>query len=118
MKAEDKYTYLVYWSDVDGEFCATCLEFPSLSYLSVKRLQAVKGIRVLVRAILEDIEASGETPPEPEASATYRAAYCPPDMVAGWVSSMVWAQEGSEEEKLQAVEAVFAALPEWYWGEA
>lgn len=117
-RAEDKYTYLVYWSDAGGEFVGSCLEFPSLSYLSPSRLRAVNGIRVLVKAVVEDVVLSGEEPPKPEASATLRAAYCPPDMVAAWCARLVWEHEGSEEEKTEAVAAVFAALPEWYWGAA
>jgi hypothetical protein len=38
------YTYRVTWSAEDGEFVATCLEFPSLSWLAESRNAAIDGL--------------------------------------------------------------------------
>ena len=61
----DKYTYRVTWSDEDGEFVGLCAEFPSLSWLSVDPEEALKGIRALVKDVVEEMVQSGESFPRP-----------------------------------------------------
>ena len=63
-KAEH-YTYRVMWSEEDGEFVGLCSEFASLSHLAAKSGDALSGITKLVRHILDDMQANGETPPLP-----------------------------------------------------
>lgn len=38
-----RYTYRVTWSVEDGEFVATCVEFPSLSWLAESQSAALQG---------------------------------------------------------------------------
>lgn len=52
----DRHTYRVLWSDEDGEYVGTCLEFPSLSWLDRTPELALTGIRNLVAASLRDME--------------------------------------------------------------
>lgn len=54
----DRHTYRVLWSDEDGEYVGTCLEFPSLSWLDRTPELALTGIRNLVAASLRDMEKS------------------------------------------------------------
>ena len=63
--ATDHYTYRVSWSDEDGEFVATCTEFPSLSHLAATRTEALIGIEQLVADVVADIQAGGAAPPVP-----------------------------------------------------
>jgi predicted HicB family RNase H-like nuclease len=60
----DHYTYRLSWSPEDGEYVATCAEFPSLSWLAADELGALRGLKDLVRDTVEDMCANGETPPE------------------------------------------------------
>jgi predicted HicB family RNase H-like nuclease len=61
---DDHYTYRLSWSSEDGEHVATCAEFPSLSWLAADELDALRGLKELVRDTVEDMRANGETPPE------------------------------------------------------
>jgi predicted HicB family RNase H-like nuclease len=61
----DHYTYRVSWSEEDGEFVGTCVEFPSLSWLDKKQEGALKGIRKLILDTLKDMKTNGEVLPEP-----------------------------------------------------
>ena len=61
----DRYIYLVSWSPEDEEFVATCVEFPSLSWLDADDIEALRGIKRLVRGTVEDLEKNGEPVPEP-----------------------------------------------------
>lgn len=69
--AADHYTYRVTWSGEDGEFAATCSEFPSLSHLAATRAEALAGIEQLVADVVADMLASGETPPVPLAEQSF-----------------------------------------------
>ena len=60
-----KYTYQISWSEEDGEYIATVLEFPSLSWLDPDRAQAEQGLLNLVAEVLEDMAESGEKIPTP-----------------------------------------------------
>lgn len=59
----DRYHYQVLWAR--GEYVATCLEFPGLSYLAPDSLTSLLAIRQLVTDTVIDMEARGETAPEP-----------------------------------------------------
>ena len=71
----DHYTYRISWSAEDGEHVATCAEFPSLSWLDEDEVEALRGIKKLVREAVEDIRASGETPPEPLADKEFSGKF-------------------------------------------
>jgi hypothetical protein len=58
------YTYWVSWSEEDGEFVGTCVEFPSLSWLDEKQDGALNGIRKVVVDCLKDMKKNGELLPE------------------------------------------------------
>lgn len=64
----DHYTYRVSWSEEDGEFVGTCVEFASLSWLDKKQEGALKGIRKLILDSLKDMKKNGEVLPEPLAT--------------------------------------------------
>ncbi len=61
----DRYTYRVTWSMEDNEYVGLCVEFPGLSWLESEPEEALKGIRNVVAEIIGDMEANGETAPEP-----------------------------------------------------
>ena len=61
----DRYTYRVTWSEEDGEYVGLCTEFPSLSWLAVSQEEALHGIRQVVADVVTDLEANGESIPEP-----------------------------------------------------
>lgn len=59
------YTYRVTWSVEDHEFVATCLEFPSLSWLAATQVDALTGLETLIAEIDRDMTAQGEPIPRP-----------------------------------------------------
>ena len=61
----DHYTYRVSWSHEDGEYLATCVEFPSLSWLDESRVAALDGMVTLVTDVVDDLTKSQEQIPEP-----------------------------------------------------
>lgn len=65
LHGEQSYLYRVRWSDADKEFIATCASFPSLSFLAANSEDAFKGIRGLIRVVLEDMSREGEEIPKP-----------------------------------------------------
>ena len=71
----EHYTYRVTWSDEDREFVGLCAEFPSLSYLDENRYVALEGITGLVKDIVADMEANGESIPEPIAEKKYTGKF-------------------------------------------
>lgn len=60
-----RYTYRVSWSAQDDQFVATCVEFPSLSWLATTSEEALSGLRALVADVVAEMTASGEDLPEP-----------------------------------------------------
>jgi predicted RNase H-like HicB family nuclease len=56
------YTYRVSWSQDDGEHVATCAEFPSLSWLASDEIEALRGIKDMVREVVEDMRANNVAP--------------------------------------------------------
>jgi predicted RNase H-like HicB family nuclease len=69
------YTYKVAWSHEDGEFVATCSEFPSLSWLAPTREEALTGLTDAVTDVVADLTGSGESVPEPLADRTYSGKF-------------------------------------------
>lgn len=60
-----RYTYRVTWSAEDGEYVATCAEFPSLSWLDHTQAAALQGLVELVAETVADLTTEGESVPEP-----------------------------------------------------
>ncbi|MCY3755876.1 MAG: type II toxin-antitoxin system HicB family antitoxin [Alphaproteobacteria bacterium] len=71
----DRYTYRITWSAEDGENVGLCAEFPSLSWLAPSPEKALSGIKRLVREVVSDMQAAGETPPEPLADKAYSGRF-------------------------------------------
>ena len=67
----DHYAYRILRSAEDEEFVGLCAEFPLLSWLEPTPEEAFSGIRRIVAEVLEDMQESGETPPEPIADRHY-----------------------------------------------
>jgi len=65
------YTYRVTWSAEDGEFLATCVELPSLSWLASSQIEALQGLESLLPEVLADMEQQGEQVPQPFADRSY-----------------------------------------------
>ena len=59
------YAYRVTWSVEDQEFVATCIEFPSLSWLDDDQHKALQGLENLICDVVADLEAEGEEVPQP-----------------------------------------------------
>ena len=79
----DRYTYRVTWSEDDNEYVGLCAEFPSLSWLAPTPEIALKGVRKLVADVVQDMDALGETIPEPIACRSYSGKFMvrvPPDI--------------------------------------
>ena len=71
----DHYTYRITWSAEDGEHLGLCAEFPSLSWLAPTPGEALSGVRDLVSGVIADMQASGESPPDPLADRTYSGRF-------------------------------------------
>jgi len=69
------YAYRVTWSNEDGEYVATCAEFPSLSWLDPDEVEAIRGIRAVVAQVVEDLRANGEAIPEPIADRVFSGKF-------------------------------------------
>ena len=52
-----------------------CAEFPSLSYLASTPEKALRGIRKIVADVIEDMQANGESVPEPLGSRRYSGKF-------------------------------------------
>ncbi len=79
----DKYTYRVTWSEEDSEYVGLCIEFPSLSWLAATQEAALRGIRRVVTDVVADMQASGESVPEPLSTRRFSGKFMiriPPDM--------------------------------------
>lgn len=71
----DKYTYRVTWSDEDNEYVGLCTEFPSLSWVAPTRDEALHGVEALVRDVVADMKARGESVPEPMAAHDFSGTF-------------------------------------------
>lgn len=69
------YTYRVTWSAEDNEFVATCAEFPSLSWLSSSRIEAIEGLEQLLHEVIVDLEEQGEEVPQPFSERSYSGRF-------------------------------------------
>lgn len=65
MTANDDYRYTVHWSEDDQEWVGRCDDFPSLSWLSPDRDEALAGIRALVADGTSILHILGRSAPEP-----------------------------------------------------
>ncbi len=70
-----RYTYRVSWSVEDNEYVATCLEFPSLSWLAETQEAALRGLSALIADVVDDLHRNGEQAPEPLSSRTYSGKF-------------------------------------------
>jgi hypothetical protein len=59
------YTYRVVWSEEYNEFVGLCAEFPSLLWLDAEQGATLSGIVSLVKQIIAEMKANGESAPEP-----------------------------------------------------
>jgi len=75
MVNHEHYTYRVIWSKEDGEYVGLCAEFPSLSWLAASMDDALHGIAKLVRDVISDMKANGESIPEPLAEKHYSGKF-------------------------------------------
>jgi len=83
MLQNDHYTYRVTWSEEDGEYIGLCAEFPSLSWLASGPESALEGIRQMVADSVVDMQAEGESVPEPIASKRFSGRFIvriPPEL--------------------------------------
>jgi len=69
------YTYRVTWSTEDQEFVATCLEFPSLSWLAASQIEALTGLEKLIAEATQDMRAHGEPVPHPLSERSYSGKF-------------------------------------------
>jgi len=79
----DKYTYRVTWSEEDGQYVGLCAEFPSLSWLADTQEAALAGIRDTVKQVVQDMQSTDETIPQPLATKRYSGKFTvrvPPDV--------------------------------------
>jgi predicted HicB family RNase H-like nuclease len=79
----DHYTYRVSWSAEDGEHVATCLEFPSLSWLAETPEAALAGMRQMVANVIIDMKETGERIPVALAEKHYSGEFrvrIPPEL--------------------------------------
>jgi predicted HicB family RNase H-like nuclease len=82
-KTLDQYTYRVTWSDEDDQCVGLCAEFPSLSWLDTTPEKALRGIRKVVAEVVADMQANGESVPEPISQRRYSGKFMvrvPPDV--------------------------------------
>ena len=71
----DQYTYRVTWSQEDNQCVGLCAEFPSLSWLAATPEKALRGIRKIVAEVVEDMQASDESVPEPISQRRYSGKF-------------------------------------------
>lgn len=70
-----RYSYRVTWSAEDDEFVATCIEFPSLSWLASTPEAALASLRELVDEVVADMREAGEDLPEPLSTRHYSGKF-------------------------------------------
>jgi len=67
----------------DEEHVATCVEFPSLSWLAEDDVEALRGIKRLVQDVIADMTANGEPLPTPIADQQFSGKFLvrvPPEL--------------------------------------
>ena len=65
LQVAQNYHYHVMWSVEDCEYVGLCTEFPSLSWLSTAKNDALQGIKQLLVTCVNDLHAQGECIPSP-----------------------------------------------------
>jgi predicted HicB family RNase H-like nuclease len=75
MMNDEPYSYQVLWSAEDNEFVGLCAEYPSLSYLHQDRYTALEGITNLIKDVVADMKANGESIPEPISEKSYSGKF-------------------------------------------
>lgn len=69
------YAYRVTWSAEDEEFVATCLEFPSLSWLAHTQIDALSGLEKLITEAITDMRKQDEVVPPPLSERNYSGKF-------------------------------------------
>lgn len=69
------YTFRVSWSSDDGEYVATCIEFPSLSWLAPARDEALAGLEDLIAAVVAEMHENEEPVPTALAERSYSGKF-------------------------------------------
>jgi predicted HicB family RNase H-like nuclease len=67
----EEYSYTVAWSEEDEAFIGKVAEFPSLAAHGRTQENALREVRTVVEAVLEDLVESGEAIPEPLGKRAY-----------------------------------------------
>ena len=83
MSVAERYTYRIRWSVEDAAYVGTVAEFPSLSWVADQQHEAFEGIRSLVKGVIDDMAAEGETPPEAIPERSYSGKFMvriPPEL--------------------------------------
>lgn len=68
LPSDHYYTHRVTWSEEGGEYVGLCAEFPSLSRLASEPEVGLHGLRQVVSYVVADLQANGESVPEPLAA--------------------------------------------------
>lgn len=66
-----QYRYTVFWSEPDAAYIGTVAEFPSLSAIADTLEAALREIKVVVEAVLDDMAENNEVPPTPLSITAY-----------------------------------------------
>lgn len=64
----EDYTYFVFPYHVKGnqyEYVGKCLEFPLLSWITLRRCKSLTGIKKLVQEVVRDMKNNEEPLPQP-----------------------------------------------------
>lgn len=69
------YTYRVTWSPEDGEYVASCLELPSMSWLAATPKDALTGLEQVVADVVADMSEEGEQVPTPFADQRFSGRF-------------------------------------------
>ena len=71
----NKYAYRVQWSEEDGQYVGTALEFPFLSWLDDTPSAALNGIQRMVSEAIQLLEEDGDEAPQPFSERTYSGRF-------------------------------------------
>lgn len=69
------YTYRVTWSSEDGEYVASCLELPSLSWLAATPQEALSGLEQVAAETVAEMSEVGEQVPVPLADQSFSGRF-------------------------------------------
>ncbi len=89
------YTYRVTWSAEDEEFVATCLEFPSLSWLADTQVDALAGLESVITETVTDMREHSEVVPSPISERHYSGKF---NLRVGESLHRRLAQDAAEEQ--------------------